>query len=164
MSCPQIPHCRCLLVVSGVALSASQSTLAFPALSVSSLLPQPTHSCHRCPWGINKRNLTVPSLLQEGAVLPSQAPVSSANLGQRIPPPALSVHFPVTAGLHGSNPKEEANFFLDPVWAPFLQNNPRNVSLQSSQTLLAFAVYMCCPLSPSAGSAIRGGGWKGFVQ
>lgn len=129
-------------------LCVSQFTLAFPALSVSSLLPQPTHSCHCCPWGIKQEEFNC-SFPPAGGSCVTQP---SADLGQRIP--ALSVHFTVTAGLHGSDPKEKADFFLDPIWVPLLQNNPRNVLLQSSPTLLAFAVYMCCPLSPSAGSAI----------
>lgn len=80
----------------------------------------------------------------------------------------------ITAGWHSSGSKQKAHFFLDPIWIPFLQNNPRNVSLQPSQALLPFSVYMCCPLSSTvvpawqtalASPSLPGGEcWKCFLQ
>lgn len=128
--------------------TACHSALAFPALSAYSLLASPLTGA----VGGIKEEFNCSLSAGGSCVTPVQTQCLHSHPLHKIPSTtgSASCTRSVTAGLHASTSNSKVCFFLDPIRVLFLQNNPRNVSLQSSQTLLAFSVYMCCPLS-SAG-------------
>lgn len=110
---------------------------------------QPTHSCHCCPWGIQPEefNYSFPPAGGSRVTQPSSSELSEFGVENSCSHSLCAFH--CYSRVSWFTLWVKSWFLSGPIWVPFLQNNPRNVSLQSSQALLVFTVYMCCPLSPS---------------